>query len=260
MELQLENIRNVADSLKVTRLYNLNLTADRGTLFTLYPADRNKEMLCSFSFSYKVGTIKPKVDNSIIYLLPFKENKKVTIYEGKRFDVKPDVWKRYMVYSDTKDTIYAMRKGVVVDIRKFAVNDNENITGQSGVKYRTEVIIEHADGTLASYSGLDEASLFVSLNQTINPHARIGVVDTFGNAGQNQNFSFNIYYFYDEETEDYAGKKTRIIEKSVMPKFLTTSGKVKLLGKSDYKGLCNAEVMSQELNIEEKGNANNFIQ
>jgi len=250
VEIELEKIQNVADSTTLKKKYAFNMNEKSGTLFKLFPSDKNKEIFCSYTFSFTKGTIKPKVDYSINYLLPFEKNKNVVILESKRFNVKPEIWKNYLVYSKTKDTIFAMRKGIVVDIRKFAITNIADADGQSSTNYRTEVIVEHADGTNASYSGLDEKSLFVSLNQTIYPHSRIGVIDDIKSNG-NYSFRFNIYYFGSEDSDDIKNS-SKIIERSVVPFFLTQGGIHKLKNESNYIATYNDSILTQEMTGEEK--------
>lgn len=251
LELELENVENVENSATLKTLYNFNLTASSGTLFKLYPSDKQSRILCSYSFSYKRGAIEPRVDTSVTYELPFKENKKITIYETTRFNVNADVWKNYLVYSKTKDTIYGMRKGIVVDIRKFSITSDEKANGQAVTLYKTEVIVEHADGTNASYTGLDPNLLLVKVNDIIYPQSPLGVMDDIIIDG-NRTFKFNVYYFSKEEMANLNGKKSKIIEKSVMPYFLTDNGIKKLA--SDYKYIvtCNDAISSQEMTSEEK--------
>lgn len=249
LKVELENVENVEGSASLSAIHNFNLTADSGTLFKLFPADNRTEIFCSYNYSYQKGTIQPKVDEAITYVLPFKKNKKVTIYESGRFNIKTDIWKNYLAYSKTKDTIYGMRKGTVVDIVKFAANTTDQT---ATTVYRTKIIVEHADGTNASYIGLDPTLLFVKLNQTIYPQSPIGVMDDVINYEKNRDFKFNIFYFSNEELTDLKGKKYKVIEKSVMPNFLTKEGKQKLITDQDYIATCNDDVVFQEMTNEEK--------
>ena len=249
VQLELENVQN---SVETTNVYTINLSANSGTLFKLTPIDKSKMILFSYNLSFRAGVLKPKVDSLITYALPFRENKKVTIYEIKRLDVRQDFWKSYFVYSKTKDTIYAMRKGVVVDIRKLTTTTSDNANEQPTIVYRTEVIVQHADGTNASYSGLDENSLFVKLGQTIYPQTRVGIMDDMTNAKKSHDFRFNVYYFSNDETDTTNGKKSRIVERSITPSFLTENGKQKLDNKKDYIVKYDDAIVFQEMNKEEK--------
>lgn len=246
IEFDLESVVNVADIGAFKKAYNLDLSSDSGTLFTLNPIDTKKEILYSFTYSYQRGLIRPQVDNSIVYALPFKENKKITIFQSRRFNVDPEIWKNYVVYSKMKDTICGMRKGIVTEIKKITVTDRKNTV------LRTEVVVDHADGTTASYIGLDEKSLQVKLNDPIYPGTVIGTVDDVLDNDENHNFKFNIYYFSNEEVEDMEGKKIKIIERSVAPQFLTSDGIKKIESDENYTVKYNEDVLFKEMTPEEK--------
>ncbi|MBO9586434.1 MAG: hypothetical protein J7574_19895 [Flavobacterium sp.] len=246
IEFNLENISNVDDVSAFRKIYNLNLTSDSGTLFKLYPIDKEKPINCSYSYSYSRGLIKPQIDNSVAYLLPFKPNKTITINESNRFNVKPEIWKNYLVFSKTKDTIYGMRKGIVTDIRKIALDNNGNTV------FKTEIIVDHADGTNASYIGLDDKLLAVKLNDEIFPGTLLGVMDDIMDSGKNRNFKFNIYYFSNEEIDGLDGKNIKIIERSVMPVFYTSEGYQNLIADKKYTVKYADEVLFKEITPQEK--------
>ncbi|GAA6771819.1 hypothetical protein [Flavobacterium sp. CGRL2] len=94
-----------------------------------------------------------------------------------------------------------MRKGLVTEIRKFAVSDKGNTI------FRTEIIVDHADGTNASYSGVDENLLAVKLNDQVYPGSMLGVMDNVVDNDKNHVFKFNVYYLSDEEVDGLDGKK-----------------------------------------------------
>ncbi|MBZ4034127.1 hypothetical protein K6T82_05075 [Flavobacterium sp. 17A] len=249
VEFNIENVSNVKDIASIKKTYNVNLIGDTGTLFKLYPDDKEKPINCSYSYSYTRGLIKPQIDYAVTYLLPFKENKNVTIYESNRFNVRSDIWKNYVVYSKTKDTICAMRKGVVVDIKRNALDNKGSIV------FKTEIIVDHADGTNASYVGIDEKSLAVKVNDAILPGTYLGVMDDILDEGKNRNFKFNIYYFSNEEIDGVDGEKNvKIIEKSVMPVFYTSNGYQNLMADQNYTVKYTDEILFKEMTPEEKTN------
>ena len=247
IQLELENLQN---SVETNNVYNVNLTADSGTLFKLTPIDKTKKIIFSYSFRTRTGIINPKVDSLITYTLPFKENKKFTIFELKRNDVTPDIWKAYLIYSKTKDTIYAMRKGIIADIKKLTTTSSEKPNEQPIITYRTEITVVHADGTNATYTGLDSNSLFVALGQTIYPHTPLGIMDDMTDKYKNHNFRFNFCYY--SEDKPNTTNKSKIIEKSMTPIFLTENGKQKLIDKNYYIAKNNDSVIFQEMNEKEK--------
>ncbi|WP_141248477.1 hypothetical protein [Flavobacterium sp. ACN6] len=246
VEFELESASNVEDISAFRKTYNLNLKDNSGTLFKLVPIDKEKPIYCSYTYSYKKGSIKPILDNSVVYFLPFKEKKEVTIYESFKYNVKPEIWKNYTVYSKNKDTICAMRKGIVSEIRKFTVSDKGNTV------FRTEIIIDHADGTNASYTGVDDNLLVVRLNDQVYPGSVLGVVDDIVDSDNYHVFKFNVYYFSSEEVESIDGKKLKIVEKSVLPIFYTADGYQNISGDKKYIVKYNDEVFSKEMTSKEK--------
>ncbi|MDQ8013531.1 MAG: hypothetical protein REI96_13860, partial [Flavobacterium nitrogenifigens] len=186
-------------------------------------------------------------DYAITYLLPFKENKTVTIYESNRFNVRSDIWKNYVVYSKTKDTICSMRKGIVTEIKRNAIDKDGKVV------FKTEIVVDHADGTNASYIGLDEKSLTVKVNDPVFPGTHLGVMDDILDNTKNRNFKFNIYYFSNEEVDMVDGEKNvKIIEKSVMPVFYTSEGYQNLITDQNYTVKYKDEILLKEMTPQEK--------
>ena len=247
IEFNIENVSNVNDIVAIKKTYNINLIDDTGTLFKLYPADKEKPINCSYSYICRRGLIKPQVDYAITYLLPFKENKTVTIYESNRFNVRSDIWKNYVVYSKTKDTICSMRKGIVTEIKRNAIDKDGKVV------FKTEIVVDHADGTNASYIGLDEKSLTVKVNDPVFPGTHLGVMDDILDNTKNRNFKFNIYYFSNEEVDMVDGEKNvKIIEKSVMPVFYTSEGYQNLITDQNYTVKYKDEILLKEMTPQEK--------
>jgi len=246
IEFELESATNVQDLSDFKKSYNLNLSADSGTLFKLSPIDKEKPIYCAYTYSYKRGLVKPEIDNATVYLLPFKENKNVTIYQSTRYNVSPDTWKLYSVYSATKDTIYAMRKGVVTEIKKFTADYNGKTI------FRTEIIVDHADGTNASYIGVDEKTLAVNVNDQIFPGSRLATMDDVLDSEKKRNFKFNVYYFSNEEIQGLDGKNVKIIERSVMPAFYTSEGYQNLESDKNYTVKYNDEILVKEMTPQER--------
>ncbi|MNS62239.1 hypothetical protein D3C72_952930 [compost metagenome] len=139
-----------------------------------------------------------------------------------------------------------MRKGIVTDIRKFPVAEK----GQT--VFRTEVIVDHADGTNASYIGIDEKSIAVRVNDLVFPGFRIGVMDDVVDNDKNHNFKFNIYYFSVEEIQGLDGKDVKIVERSVFPVFYTAEGYLNLASDKKYTVKHTDEIFIKEMTAKEK--------
>lgn len=216
-----------------------------GNLVKLRPINKDKSIGFSYRTSITRGVPNPKVDSLITYALPFKKGKTVTIFEAFNINEKyldeerPSNWKYYVVKSKTPDTLYSMRKGIVIDI----INDYETDTSidKSFTSKRNSIIVEHEDGTYASYKGLKKDALFVKLGQTVYPHAKLGVMDVLNSEGYR--CSFAVYYLKDSEKGDY---------EYLTPNFLTENGVDKLISEKEYKVMFNETLLFQELTRREK--------
>lgn len=190
-----------------------------GSLLTLRPANPNEAISFSYEFKYSFGNPKPKINNDITYALPFKEGNSVKIIEasnvGEKYfgTEKPTDWKSFIFYSNEQDTIYSMRKGTVVKINSEFESDQE--FNKTYTSKRNSVLIEHQDGTYASYKGFGKSQIFVKLGQEIYPHTPLGKIEKF-NKG-NYRLDFNIFHYLNNLLED---KKSTLVERNHKRKYL----------------------------------------
>ncbi|OYX82304.1 MAG: hypothetical protein B7Y83_15205 [Flavobacteriales bacterium 32-34-25] len=204
----------------------LNVTADSGLLFKLKPLDKNKKIDLFYDYSFTPGYLNPILNSAVTYSLPFKKDKKVKIYWVTRPGISPEKWKKYVVDSNNPDSIFTMRKGVVVDIRTLTRFDKDETTQETKKVLVKEIIVEHADGTFASYLGVDVNSIAVKIRQNIDNHSYIGLMDKLN--GNRYSFTFDIFY-HEADEKNYRGNLI-----SVSPNFLTQNGIEKLESKKEY--------------------------
>ena len=169
------------------------------------------------------GFLNPVLDPAVTYVLPFKKGKKVTIYVSTRPDISPEKWKKYIVHSNLPDSIYSMRDGLVVAIKTIIRFDKDQVTKQASLK---EIVVEHPDGTFASYLGIEENSIAVKIGQSINSKSYMGVMDKINNGGYR--FIFDIFY-HELDDKNYRGNLV-----TVNPSFITQKGVEKLESKKEY--------------------------
>lgn len=157
-----------------------------GRLVKLEPVNSDKDVNFSYKFVSIKGNPNPKIDKNFNYVLPFKIGKTIKIMEStslkeKYFNAEKDLnWKSYTVDRITADTIYNMRKGIVIEI-----NDEFKSDSLYTYKYTSKmnkVFIEHKDGTISRFIGFNRNSIFVKLGQTVYPQTKIGVLDIFNNS------------------------------------------------------------------------------
>lgn len=239
-----------------SRTHQKVIKRNSGTLLKLKPSNSNKGISFSYKISYVMGNPNPKLNNNIIYALPFKTGKSVKIMEasnvGEKFfgSKKPIDWKSFVVYSKEPDTIYAMRKGIVVKIIDKYENDDKLI--KTYTSKRNRIIIEHKDGTYASYEGFDKNQIFVKLGQKVYPHTILGKLEKFNKT--NYRLDFNTFHYLENLLDDTETtlKNRNHKTKYLNPKFFTDNVIKKIESKQNYNVSFNEEIKLQEFSRREK--------
>lgn len=231
-----------------------------GIVTKIRPINPQQHINFSYRYSSILGHLNPKVDSLFHYTLPFKNGKKVKIYEAgnigeKYFESdKPVNWKSYVVKSTSSDTIYSMRKGIVVKL----VNDYNNEDDSVNKHYTSErnlILIEHEDGTLAGYKGFKKDSFKVKLGQTVYPQTQLGVLELFNKNENSYRLDFSIRYLFDgksnsDEKQTFKNRKSRY--KYITPLFFTQEGLLAITSKEEYTTLFNEELLLKEFTRSEK--------
>lgn len=204
----------------------LNVKDKSGLLFKLHPLDKNKKIDLSFTYVITRGYLNPTIDSTATYELPFEEGKKVKIYWGTMPGISPNKWKKYIVYSNTQDNVFAMRNGIVVEVRTLTRFDKDDKNQEANKVVTKDIIVEHADGTYACYSGIVEESIAVKIGQNINSQDYMGLMEK--SSSGRYGLTFEVYYHESDENE-FRGNLV-----AVNPNFLTPNGSEKLENKKEY--------------------------
>ncbi|MCW2118376.1 M23 family metallopeptidase [Flavobacterium sp. 7A] len=229
---------------------------DSGTLLTLRPQNSNQDIGYSYNYSYSMGNQKPKVDSLFQYLLPFKKGKKVTVYESTNLNEeyfgaeKLDSWKSYHITSTTADSIFAMRKGIVVELKNEYQTDT--ITNMVYTSKKNTLIIEHEDGTYAAYKGLKKDSFKVKLGDIVYPSTMLGVLDRFNN--KRYVLHFNIYYHDLSRNVDNTNATLKTAKSRyafIAPYFFTKEGLIKIVPKSSFTAETKETIIRKEMSKKE---------
>ncbi|TKB97810.1 hypothetical protein [Pedobacter cryophilus] len=226
-----------------------------GKLFTLKPSDGTKSVSFStYSYRYIRGTEKTKPAN-LVYLLPFKKGTKVTAYESTYLMTTyfgkstPDDWKAYRFYTEKEEQISASRKGIVVDVKdKFALDSTLSY------KYKdqnNELTIEHADGTLARYSGFKKGSICVKVGETVYPETVLGINSKYSIDDPRYSLSFNIYYLKSDVFLNTNKPQNGSFYGFVTPLMFSTAGQTTLIPKKEYVADSNQEIITKEFSKKE---------
>lgn len=257
-----------------------------GMLVKLRPAEINRRIEYSLWYYSIMGDLNPKADTLFKYSLPFKKGKQVKINMAKKiaddFFIKPSFSGKkeiltdqsdkqqnkvidstcatcnttkkkgsYIVESQMADTICSMRKGLVVKIIDEYFLGSAN---QSAFKNkRNFVIIEHADGTMARYTGFKKNGIFVELGDTVYPETELGVLAQTENG--NYRLDFSVYYMFDKNFKSHEKvdlKNYKSMYKIISPYFVTQEGEVIIESGKEYTTSSDEAVITQEFSRSEK--------
>ncbi len=232
--------------------YNGSICNNQGTLIRLKPTNPNEHINFMPKVFYSRGILNPRIDHSFTYALPLEPNKEVTILEAynieeKYFNAKKNSdWKSFFIYNDQPEIVYAMRKGIVVDIKDLYNSEKTSIDKYYTSK-QNEILIEHNDGTLARYIGLSKESIAVKLGQTVYPHTKLGSTAMYNK--KNHPIGFSVYYVKKELTrknsqESYENREN--FYAYINPNFLTYEGIQKISHGKPYVIDFNDELLRQE--------------
>jgi hypothetical protein len=230
------------------------VNAASGLLFSVNPLNKNSYLRFStYDFHYYRGVPDPKVDNSFVYVLPYKKGNTFSVDyvtdQSKCFGNAG--CKNYMAFefsSKECDTVTAVRKGVVVSVvDKYAMDTAVEKSFTSNVN---SILVEQQDGTLVHYSGFKKGSIFVTEGQTVFPYTPLGTLSL--NETRNlYSLRLMMYYLSDASVE----KADNILSKSYRLNldllFLTDQGVTKLLSHKPYTSEYNESVLEQEMNKKE---------
>ena len=248
---------NRLDNSNGSRVHEQVIKYGSGNLFTLRPYNKERGISFSYSVRYILGNPHPKVDDKILYALPFKTGKTVTIREathlGEEYfgSEKPVDWKSFIVNTNEADTIYSMRRGIVVKIVDNYNSDDK--FKKTFTSKRNWIVIEHKDGTYASYEGLDKNQIFVKLGQEVYPHTPLGKLGKFNK--DDYRFDFSVYHYTDgllDDQEKNTLRDRKYRTKYLNPNFFIDGSDKKIKPGESYKVLFNDDIKLQEFSRREK--------
>ncbi len=234
------------------------ITSSQGKLMTIKPLNPDRSVGYSYKYTYIRGQLNPKIDTGFVYLLPVSKGKMVkalnhfnlnAMYFGS---VEPKNWKSFQFDLEPGDTVFAARKGVVVEV-KDGIDPNPS----ASVSYSSDsnsILIEHEDGTLAHYSVLKKASLMVEPGQVVFPHTALGLAGTY-DLESNTQVRFYVYYLVEkniERTDQTTLQKMKNFYAFLNPRFATTEGETYLKAQQNYSADFKEEHIIKELNKREK--------
>ncbi|WP_316814308.1 hypothetical protein [Pedobacter heparinus] len=229
-----------------------------GSLLTLKPTDKERGIGFSYTYASIRGKLRPKYDADFIYILPCKKGTKVKVSDvgflGAKYfgNTTPEDWKVYKFYTQTEDTVTAVRKGIVVSVKDlYETGDANNAVYSSKVN---EMIIEHADGTLATYKGFKHGSIAVKEGQTVFPGTALGI-NSQSNANSKPGIILSVSYLKSTEGIGLEGKtlqNSKSLYGFVTPHFYTDGNANEVLAvKQEYTAADSPDILKKEFTKKE---------
>lgn len=151
-------------------------------LFALKILDKQSSPNYQYSYTYRIGSRKQKVEKGFQYLIPLADGKKVE-YVTEETDNKKTV---LISYFNIKrgDTIFAARRGYVTAIPDPKIELDR-------IKEESSLEIRHYDGTVAVYSGIDPSQVIAKIGRAVYPGQPLGLTT-------NNVFHLSVYEFLGE--------------------------------------------------------------
>lgn len=243
-----QNVQN----LTVPSRYRVAIRSS-GPLIVLKNRGYSQSTHCGWKSIFVLGDRSAKPDSSFIYRLPCSPARGATeVHFVQKIEsmyfrtAPPKNWAAFYFNLNRGDTVYAIRKGVVVTIE-----DRSNpMAGKSDGTYSAThnyVQVEHADGTIATYGVLEPGSVSVSLGDIIYPDTPLALVGSFD--GKKYQLSLMLHYIADrifEKGNAYSCEKA-FESIFINPVFATAAGYRMLVSQNRYTAVVAPELITKEM-------------
>ncbi|MBN1597427.1 MAG: hypothetical protein JXP36_10010 [Bacteroidales bacterium] len=163
VELKIQNIQNL-DPLWVNNTYKVIF--GKNNLITLTVKDAGLPVSYDYSYKYRIGVPCKDVISDYPYLIPFN-GKFEFLYQNES---KSLIKKNAFVLGEG-DTIYAMRKGLVVATPDMYYN-------QDRISKEKSLEVMHKDGTIMIYENLDPDVVFIKPGKMVYSGQPVGVLNS----------------------------------------------------------------------------------
>lgn len=209
-----------------------------GRLLKLKPINREQHVNFSYTYSSIRGNPDPKIDKDFIYVLPFKAGTSIDIIKSTNLKEeyfnaeKNSNWNSFIVDRASADTVYNMRKGIVVEvINEFKTDSSDAYKYNSKIN---KILIEHEDGSIARYKGFNNKSIFVKPGQIVYPQTKLGALDIFNNLVYR--LYFDVYHLkkIDFDSTEKRTLSSESQSEHVNPNFYSSRGPITLNSNNKY--------------------------
>lgn len=258
IKITFDRLENTNENSVVERVVNMT----SGTLITLKPVNTDQGVGMGYHWTYMLGNHKAKVDRDFSYILPFKLGEKIKVHRTKTFvneysdkkqvNTQGDADKYFFAVSQQKaDTVFCMRKGQVIEIQD-SYESNANVK-KVLTDRRNLIMVEHEDGTLATYQGFDGRFIFPELGQIVYPQMPLGVLEEFYNGDYVLSFSVSYLSSVEASYDDADFKEENMSPYASIPLyFYTDKGSYQIIDNNEYEVCCTEELLTKEFTRRER--------
>lgn len=235
--------------------YKGNIVGSTGNLFTIKPIDPQRSMSFSYNSTWIRGRLNADIDTGFVYLLPVSKGKACQVFNqnflfSQYFGTdKPKKWRSLQFNVNEGDTVFAARKGLVVDVIDGFTPDTAIVFSNKA----NSVVVEHDDGSLARYSVLKTGSIWVKPGDVVFPHTPLAIAGTYNEARKTL-LSFMVYFLTEDNLN--SGKNSfahrRHYYSCLNPVFRTSAGEVHLNNSKQYTSDFLEEHLTREMTKREK--------
>lgn len=229
-----------------------------GRVLTVKKQNPDKSMRFSYSYYSIRGFKNSRLDSSFVYRLPYSEHRTEPVLVqhlyniGHYFDRSPPRnWHSSQFLLSPGDTVFACRKGLVVEVR----DGNDMLPEERTAGYHStsnDIIVEHSDGTLARYAVFEKGSISVKEGETIYPGTPLGKAGAFS---VNGNYQIRFMVYFPDLNRNYKPddpeNNSRFEWVYYNPVFMTEHGNIKLTNRKSYRAVSSPELIRIEMTKKE---------
>ncbi|MNK24597.1 Peptidase family M23 [compost metagenome] len=234
---------NLTSSSNTSEIANpvFNIRSDGDNFLTFYPNNKDQDISLSYTYKVVLGKLNPKFNPNFLYTLPYADGKKTKVTTKS-----PAIVNIINFYTEQADTVVAIRKGTIVKSTDLYDDDNNNYEAK---RKHNALMIEHEDGTLASYQGLRKGFL-VKVGQVVFPGDALAINNV---SADGYFFVLHVNYLKSVEVINKKGEKLNgNMHGTVKPYFSTKEDANNFLRFPEYyTSIITKEIIQKEMTKKE---------
>lgn len=219
-------------------------------LMTLRPADESRGVGYGYSVSFFSGPVDKRVDTTFVYrmpttlLKPVRVSRGVSVYDRFRKEKEGALGLHFEM--ERGDTVYAMRRGTVVDVEI----PEKPAPGSPAVSFSSKspsLRIEQPDGSIAWYVCLDYDNILVREGDEVLPGTPLALAGTYD--GERYKVAVQTFWWVTNQDPEEQ-EKTPFVCRRFFPQFATADGVV-CIEKGTYQPVETPEMVMREMSKKE---------